>query len=78
MLQEICKDSSRAFPNRVAFVTTMWGKLRSKDDGRRREEELQEHWDKVPHGSGVSRIMRFEDSFDSAWSIVLALIEGVV
>ncbi|EKM78782.1 hypothetical protein AGABI1DRAFT_114374 [Agaricus bisporus var. burnettii JB137-S8] len=76
LLQELCKDSSRPFPNRVAFVTTMWGKLRSEDVGRQREEELQKHWDKVPRGGGgVSRIMRFEDSFDSAWSIVLALIE---
>jgi hypothetical protein len=78
MLQEICKDSSRAFPNRVAFVTTMWGKLQSKEAGRRREEELQEHWNKVPHGGGLSKVMRFEDSFDSAWSIVLALINGAV
>lgn len=55
----------------------MWGGLQSKTVGLQREQELQEHWDKLPRGSVVSRIMRFEDSFDSAWSIVFALMDGV-
>lgn len=76
LLRTLCEESIKGFPNRVVLVTTMWGVLQSQAVGLQRENELQEYWNKLPRGSVVSRIMRFEDTFDSAWSIVFALMEG--
>ncbi|KIM76262.1 hypothetical protein PILCRDRAFT_650073 [Piloderma croceum F 1598] len=63
----------QAMPN-VAIVTTMWSKI-VKEDGIIREEELkQEVWhDMVDNGC---KIERFEDTRESAWSIVLNLMKN--
>ncbi|KXN84718.1 hypothetical protein AN958_12145 [Leucoagaricus sp. SymC.cos] len=74
LLKSLCEGSVGGFPDRVVMVTTMWGVLQSHATGLKREEELQKYWDTLPKGSVGSRIMRFENSFDSAWSIVFALL----
>ncbi|KXN89095.1 Cell division control protein 7 [Leucoagaricus sp. SymC.cos] len=74
LLKSLCEGSVGGFPDRVMMVTTMWGVLQSHATGLIREEELQKYWDTLPKGSVSSRIMRFENSFDSAWSIVFALL----
>ncbi|KZP32036.1 hypothetical protein FIBSPDRAFT_775451 [Athelia psychrophila] len=63
----------QAMPN-VVIVTTMWGEV-SLSIGARREEELKvDFWnDMLANGC---KIARFEDSYESAWSIVGDLLEN--
>ena len=62
-----------AMPN-VVIVTTMWGEV-ALDVGLRREEELKKNFwcDLIANGC---RVARFEDSCQSAWSIVNELTEN--
>lgn len=74
MLKSLCEQSAGGFPNRVMMVTTMWCNMRGLLIGKEREAELQIVWDKLPKGSAPPKVQRFEDSFESAWSIVFALL----
>jgi len=56
------------------MVTTMWCNMRGPLIGKEREAELQRVWDKLPKGSAPPKVHRFEDSSESAWSIVFALL----
>jgi hypothetical protein len=75
VLRTLCEESIKGFPNRVILVTTMWGKGNSTQQGiyESREAELQKYWDKLPSGSVVSKIMRFDKTPESAWKIVFTL-----
>ena len=59
---------------KVVLVTTMWGRV-NPERGASREEELRtQYWRQmIANGSCV---LRFEDSFESAWSIVDKILEG--
>jgi hypothetical protein len=76
LLEALCKESIKGFPKRVVLVTTMWDVLKSEEKGSRREQELQKHWDELPPGSAVPRVMRFDNSSESAISIVSTLMRN--
>jgi hypothetical protein len=60
---------NKAMPN-VIMVTTKWSKVMK--EGVEREQELKAHFWKDMIADGC-RIARFEDSYDSAWSIIGSL-----
>jgi hypothetical protein len=75
LLKALCENSVAGFPQKKAMVTTMWRDIRSRQSiGDAREKELMEEWGRLPMGSQGSQVLRFEDSFESAWRIVFALI----
>jgi chromosome condensin MukBEF ATPase and DNA-binding subunit MukB len=60
---------NKAMPN-VIMVTTKWSNVGK--EGVKREQELKTHFwkDMIADGCGIAR---FEDSYDSAWSIIESL-----
>lgn len=78
LLESLCRGSVGGFPRRVMMVTTMWGNLQSPQVGQEREAELQKLWDRqVPRGDAPSEVQRFDDTPESAWSTVFALLGEV-
>jgi len=51
----------------VVLATTMWDQV-PIDKGMHREEELKEYW--KPMLDGEAMLMRFENTYQSAWRII--------
>lgn len=77
ILKNLFTLSDRAFPDRVALVTTMWGAIQPEPAALRQEEELRSYLDMLPRGRVPLQILRFEDTFESAWSVVYCLLNGI-
>ncbi|KAF9451853.1 hypothetical protein P691DRAFT_301184 [Macrolepiota fuliginosa MF-IS2] len=73
-LSNLFIQSGHAFPDCVALITTMWTAVEYPHLGLEREVELGSYLNVLPHGGVVPRIFRFEDTFESAWSIVRTLL----
>lgn len=70
LFQKLCGDGFHA---RVLLVTTMWEKLKNRDDGVRREKGLKEHWNEMMiKGSAV---VRHWGTKKSAWDVVETLVK---
>ena len=66
MFGKLCGDAAI---KSVVLATTMWTKVKPVDVGVRREQELKEKYWAGMLSLG-SRMMRFGDSFDSAWKMI--------
>jgi hypothetical protein len=66
---------SDLFPDKkkVALVTTMWNQIHRREDGVKREECLNNTYWKPLLDAGAS-VHRFENTSQSAWSIINAIL----
>lgn len=76
ILRTLLEECDKPFPNRVALVTTRWAAAQSIRVALEREEELGQYLDVLPRRCVLPRIFRFDDTFESAWSIVYDLLES--
>jgi len=67
-MSDICPDKKK-----LVIVTTMWDQIRERDDGEKREEDLNNTYWKRLLDAGASA-HRFENTSQSAWSIINALL----
>ena len=67
-MSDLCTDKKK-----VAFVTTMWNQIHQREDGIKREECLNNTYWKPLLDAGAS-LHRFENTPQSAWSIINALL----
>jgi hypothetical protein len=63
----------------IVLVTTMWGKLRSRGVGEKRQQAIEQSWvSGLAVGHIVSQVMDFDDTMSCAWLIVSALLDSLI
>jgi len=67
-MSDLCPDKKK-----VALVTTMWNQIYQREDGIKREECLNNTYWKPLLDAGAS-VHRFENTSQSAWSIINAIL----
>ena len=71
--RDLCGGAG-SLPRRTLLTTTMWGNI-SEDTGRRRQIDLETNCWK-PMIEGGSSVVRFDNTFESAWRVVQKLLES--
>jgi hypothetical protein len=71
MMGKLCGD--KAMRNFI-FVTTMWQRLLTEDEGGRREVELKEFWKPYLDCDAQMRSFKAIDDYKDAWEIVDSLL----
>jgi len=72
MFAKLCGDDSM---ENVVLATTMWGLLKDRSVGERRQEELaQKYWQ--PLLACGCTPARFENTYESAWAIINKIVDA--